>query len=213
MTSRQKLEIAGAVAALILCGTLGGSWLGAREEAVRMKATVDAQQRVIAASEKQAKQIQDAEAERDKATAANVAALQAAASRQSTPQEIAAWLPKQMPTPQPITVTIPQATPQNPSPNAIASIPQSDLPALRNEVTQCQICSLKLSTAQSDLSSKDERLALAGEELSAMTKERDAAVKAAKGGGFWKRFGRSAKWAVIGIGIGAAAVCGSGHCK
>lgn len=213
LTTRVKLEIAGALVALVVLGTVGGSWLGAREEGIRMKATLDAQQQVIASSAKQVKDIQDAEAERDKVTAANVAALQASAARQTTPAEIAAWLPKQIQTPQPITFTIPAATPQNPTPAAIASVPQADLPALRDEVTQCQVCAQKLADAQGDLSSERDKEVLAGEQLSAMTKERDAAVTAAKGGGFWKRLGRAAKWTVIGIAVGAAATCGSGHCK
>jgi hypothetical protein len=213
LTSRQKWELGCASIALIIVAVLGGSWLGAREDSIRMKAAIDAQQQVIAASQKQAKDIQDAEAERDKLTAANVAALQAAASRQTTPAEIAAWLPKQIQTPQPITFTIPTPTAANPAPNATASIPQADLPALRDQVEKCQECAVKLTAAQADLSSRDERLALAGAELAAMTKERNAAVTASKGGSFWSRAKRTAKYVVIGIAVGAAALCGSGHCR
>jgi hypothetical protein len=213
LTTRIKLEIAGALIALVVLGMIGGSWLGAREEGIRMKATLNAQQQIIATSAKQAKDIQDAEAERDKVTAANVAALQAAAARQTTPAEIAAWLPKQIQTPQPITFTIPQATAQNPTPAAIASIPQADLPALRDEVTQCQVCAQKLSGAQSDLASEREKEVLAGEQLSAMTKERDAAVTAAKGGSIWRRIGHDLKVIGITVGIAAAVACGTGHCK
>lgn len=213
LTTRIKLEIAGALVAFMVLAVIGGSWLGAREEGIRLKATLDAQQQVIASSAKQVKDIQDAETERDKVTASNVAALQAAAARQTTPAEIAAWLPKQIQTPQPITFTIPAATTQNPTPSAIASIPQADLPALRDEVTQCQVCAQKLSSAQSDLSSERDKEVLAGEQLSAMTKERDAAVTASKGGSLWKRIERAVKYTVIGIAIGAAAVCGTGHCK
>jgi hypothetical protein len=213
LTSREKWEIGAGFVALVIVAMLGGSWLGAREEAIRAKATVDAQQQVIAASAKQSKDLLDAETERDKLTAANVAALQVAAAKQVTPAEIAKWIPQQLATPQPITFTIPSATAQNPSPNATASIPQADLPALRDQIEQCQICGAKLTTAQADLSSRDERLTLAGEQLSAMSKERDEYMKAAKGGGFWSRVNRSVKWFVIGAGIGAAALCGSGHCK
>ena len=213
MTTRVKIEVAATLVVLLIVAIVGGSWLGAREEGIRLKATLDAQQQVIAASAKQAKDLQDAEVERDKLTAANVAALQAAASRQVTPAEIATWLPKQLATPQPITFTIPTPSAQNPTPNAIASIPQADLPALRDQIEQCQVCGAKLTAAEADLGSRDQRLQLAGEELSAMTKERNAAVTAAKGGGFWSRVKRSAKWLVIGVGVGAAALCGSGHCK
>lgn len=213
MTTRVKIEIAGALLALVVIGFVASSWIGSREDAIRMKATIDAQGQIIAASNKQAKDLADAETARDKVTAANVAALQAAAAKLVSPAEIAAWLPKQLPTPQPITFTIPAATPQNPSPNATASIPQADLPALRDEVTSCQVCSQKLATAQSDLTSRDQRLTLAGEQLSAMTKERDAAVTASKGGSFWHRVGRATKFIAVGGVAAVVAVCGSGHCK
>lgn len=213
LTTRHKLEIAGAIVALVVAAILGGAWLGAREDAIRMKATVDAQQQLIATTAKQAKDLQDAEVERDKLTAANVAVLAAAAAKQVTPAEIATWLPKQLAGPQPITFTIPTPTAANPTPNATASIPQADLPALRDQIEKCQECALKLAASQADVSSRDERLTLAGEQLSAMSKERDAAVKASKGGGFWSRAKRTVKYVVIGIAIGAVAVCGSGHCK
>lgn len=213
LSSREKWEIGAGFVALLIVAGLGGSWLGAREDSIRMKATIDAQQQAIAASAKQAKDLQDAEVERDKRTAASVAVLAAAAAKQVTPGEIAAWLPKQLAGPQPITFTIPAPTAANPAPNATASIPQADFPALRDQVEKCQECALKLQAAEADVSSRDERLVLAGEELSAMSKERDAAVTASKGGSFWSRAKGTAKWLVIGIGVGAAAVCGSGHCK
>jgi hypothetical protein len=80
-------------------------------------------------------------------------------------------------------------------------------------VAQCQTCFLKLTAAQADLSSRDERLKLAGEQLSAVQNERDAAIKAAKGGGFWSRVHRSSKWLVIGGALAGGAICGTGHCK
>ena len=213
LTTRVKWQIAAAVTALLVLSIFAGSWLGAREDQIRMKATIDAQQQVIDASQKQAKQIQAAEAERDKQTAATVASLQAAAARQVTPAQIAAWIPKQIPVPQPITFTVPAATPQNPSPDATASIPVADLPVLRDQIEKCQECSAKLSTAQADLTSRDQRLSLAGQQLSAMTRERDAAVQASKGGAFWSRAKRTAKYVAIGGAIAGASICGTGHCK
>jgi hypothetical protein len=213
LTARAKWEIAGTIAAFAVFSLAFGSWIGAREDAIKMKATIDAQSQVIGSAQTQSKSIQDAEAERDKATAANVAALTAAAAKQVTPAEIADWLPKQVQTPQPITITVPAPTPQNPTPNATASIPESDLPALRDQVTQCQVCAQKLTAAQADEAAKDSQLKLAGEDLSAMTKERDAAVTASKGGSFWARLKSKAKWFAIGGAVAAGAVCATGHCK
>jgi hypothetical protein len=42
-----------------------------------------------------------------------------------------------------------------------------------------------------------------------MMRERDAAATAAKGGTFWRRFRRNIEW----FAIGAATVCGTGHCR
>jgi hypothetical protein len=49
--------------------------------------------------------------------------------------------------------------------------------------------------------------------LAAMTRERDSAITAAKGGTFWRRFRRNVEWFALGAGAGAAAVCASGHCR
>ena len=54
---------------------------------------------------------------------------------------------------------------------ATAEILQADLPVLRDQVEQCQERSVKLSTAQADLSATSQRLELAGERLSAMSEE------------------------------------------
>ncbi len=213
LTTRAKWEIVGALAALVVLAIFGGSWLGAREEQIRMKATIDAQNQVIASAQKQAQDIQTAEDARDKATAATVAAIQQAAAKQVTPQEIAAWIPKQLGVPQPITFQMPSPTAQNPSPDFTASIPAADLPVLRDQVEKCQECSIKLSTAQADLTSRAQQAVLAQQQIDALKTERDAAVKASKGGGFWSRVHRAAKWGVIGGAIAGAAICGTGHCK
>jgi hypothetical protein len=213
LTARAKWEIVGAIAAALVLAIVAGSWLGAREDQIRMKTTIDAQNQVIASAQKQAEDIQDAEDARDKASAATVAAIQQAAAKQVTPAEIAAWIPKQLAGPQPITLQIPAPTAQNPSPNATASIPEADLPALRDQITACQTCSVKLSTAQADLTSRDQQAVLAQKQIDALKTERDAAVKASKGGGFWSRVKAKGKWFVIGGGVAGAAICATGHCK
>lgn len=215
LTPRVKYELAGGGVALVVIVLVVASWVGAREDAIRAKATVDAQQTLIAAAEKNAKNLQDAEAARDQLTAVNVAALQSAAAKQVTPAQMAAWIPKQIQQlpGTPITLNIPAATAANPTPNAIASIPQADLPALRDQIEKCEECGVKLASAQQDATSKDQRLLLAGQQLSAVSIERDAYKQAAKGGPFWSRVKSKAKWFVIGAGIAAGALCGTGHCK
>jgi hypothetical protein len=62
----------------------------------------------------------------------------------------------------------------------------------------CQACQAKLAAAQGDLT--DER-----KKTSALTHERDDALRIARGGSTWRRIGRAAKWLLIGAAAGAAA--------
>jgi len=114
--------------------------------------------------------------------------------------------------PQPIAISIPAPTAQSPTPSAIARIPEEDLAPLKNLAVQAQTCAAELPAAQQNLSSCQSQLKLAGEQLSAAQRESAAWKKAAKGT-FWTRLKTRAKWLSIGVGFGAAALCGSGHCK
>lgn len=138
--------------------------------------------------------------------------MQAEVAQVKTAAQIAAWLPKQLPTPTPVKIEVPPSTAKNPAPAAVAKIPQMDLPALRDYVESCKVCSVKLHTAQQDIADKDRQLKLAGEQLSAAEKQRDAVLHAAHGT-FWGRLWTRTKWFVIGAGAGAALLCGSGHCR
>ena len=217
MTTRVKLELAAAVAVLILCLIGLHTWLGEHDARLKAETTIAAQQKAFDQAGDQVKQLQASDKDRDAQTAATIAKLSDAASKQVTPAQIASWIPAQLQAgkalPQPITIQLPPATAANPAPNAIASIPQADLPALRDEIASCQECGVKLSGAQADVASRDQQLKLAGEQLSAEGKERDAYKLELKGGTFWHRVKGGSQKVVIGIGIGLAFVCGSGHCK
>jgi hypothetical protein len=73
--------------------------------------------------------------------------------------------------------------------------PVEDLKPLYDFVQDCRACKAQLDAARADLTDERERSA-------AVAKERDAAIKAAKGGSFWKRLGRSVKWFALGAGVG-----------
>lgn len=60
----------------------------------------------------------------------------------------------------------------------------------------CQACQAKLSVAQNDLADEKAKTA-------ALTKERDDALRIAKGGNAWRRVGRAAKWFLLGTAAGA----------
>jgi hypothetical protein len=92
------------------------------------------------------------------------------------------------------------ATPAVPTDLApiVANIPQADLKPLYDYLENCQATTLDDSTARKDLT--DEQT-----QVTALTKQRDAAVSSATGGGFWTRFRRGAKWFAIGAAAGAIA--------
>jgi hypothetical protein len=85
-----------------------------------------------------------------------------------------------------------------PNPSGDAVLPAADLKPLYDFAMDCKVCQAKLAAAQSDLN--DEKT-----ENAALTKEKDDAVTAAKGGGVLRRILRAAKWFAIGAAAGAVA--------
>jgi hypothetical protein len=213
MTIAQKVSLAGGVVLLIAAGFGFTAWLQEHDDKLKAQSTVEAQKQVIDAASEQMRQHQEADKARDEATAKQLDAMQEIAAKAKTPQQIAQWIPQQIPMPQPITVNIPPATAENPKPNAIASIPQVDLPILRDRLEKCNEDAVKITTCQADLKSRDDQLKSAGDKLAGVEKERDGYKAAANGGTFWLRVKRAGKWLAIGAVGGAVAVCGSGHCK
>jgi hypothetical protein len=131
-------------------------------------------------------------------------------------------LPQQIPLPQPIVVTMPltnpsttsqdevptakatmSGTPRNsatkpaaPEPKAV--IPAADLKPLYDFALDCKACQSKLTAAQSDLADEKSKTVT-------LTKERDEAIRTAKGGSALQRFARAAKWLLIGAAAGTLA--------
>ena len=79
-----------------------------------------------------------------------------------------------------------------------AQIPAADLAPLYNYVQDCRACQLQLAAAQQN--SADDAA-----KISALTRERDAAITAANGGSFLRRLRRNAIWLAVGAAAGYAA--------
>ena len=96
------------------------------------------------------------------------------------------------------------------TPQSTAEIPAADLAPLYNYVQDCRACQLELAVAKQNATHDAAK-------IRALTRERDAAVTAAKGGPIWLRLKRNAHWLAIGATIGAvssaAALCHTGHCR
>ena len=78
-----------------------------------------------------------------------------------------------------------------------AEIPAADLKPLYDYVQDCRACQAQLVAAKQNQTDDAAK-------LQAMTRERDAAITAAKGGTFWRRLRRNAEWFAIGAATAAA---------
>lgn len=211
---RRTIEIAAFCAAVLLVALAFHAWLAARDDQIRLAATLSAQKQLLDAADAR---------ERDRAatlkdTLAQIDALKRAAQ---TPAQILENLSKYLPLPEPITLAPSSAVPGQgtaplgnsppPAPPSaglpaapVAQIPAADLKPLYDFVQDCRACQARLAVAQQNAADDAAK-------ISALTRERDAAVSAAKGGGFWLRLKRNAKWFALGAGVGAAGYAAAHH--
>jgi len=85
-----------------------------------------------------------------------------------------------------------------------AVLPAADLKPLFDFVQDCRACQAQLAAARADLRDQQTR-------STALTAERDAALRAAKGGGFWLRVKRNTKWFTLGAAAGAGIALSRSH--
>ncbi len=165
-----------------------------RQAANDMALVLRAQAPVLAQADKR-------EQQRDAILRKNLAQVSRVERSAKNLADIAKRLPAAFsPLPQPVSVSL---APSSSGPDAsealaIITVPQADLLPMFDHLEDCRACQERLATAQQDLN--DERAKVA-----ALTIERDAAVKAARGGGFWSRLRSNAKWFAIGGAMGALA--------
>jgi type II secretory pathway pseudopilin PulG len=86
---------------------------------------------------------------------------------------------------------------ETPKPQQVL-IPTEDLKPLYDFGLDCKTCQAKLAAAQGDLTDEKTKTV-------ALTKERDDALRAARGGSVLRRIARAAKWFAIGAAAGAIA--------
>jgi len=168
------------------------SWNASRRAASEMRVVFRAQAPLLDQAEKR-------EQQRHIVLRKDLAGISKAERAVKTPAEIAKRLPTAFPPlPRPVWASLAPRASDAPEAPAIITVPQEDLKPLFDRLEDCRACQEQLATAQQDLS--DERA-----KVSALTMERDAALKATRGGGFWDRFGAGVKWFAVGAAMGAIA--------
>jgi hypothetical protein len=200
MTLGTWLRIAAAVLAVALGASLYLTWRGAQHDQAQLKAELQATQKALA----------DADARQQSRNAElgqMLAQLNAKKSAIQTPAQIVKALPEVLPLPTPLTLPVLQTSAPGPpagdrpsveAPIPKVQLPPEDLKPLYDFAVDCRECQVQLGAAQANL--KDEQT-----KTQALSRERDTALQAARGGSLFRRVGRAAKWLVIGAAAGAVA--------
>lgn len=193
------MRLAAIALALILVTALASAWRSVRRERLQLQQQLADTQHALA----------DAAAhqrDRDAALAATLAAIDRQKASVRTPRQVVQKLPEVLPLPAPI--EWPQrlpapAEPKNPpykdqNPAPALRLPSEDLKPLYDFALGCQACQARLRTAEADLLDEQTK-------TEALRRERDSALRAARGGSALQRVGRAAKWFLIGAAAGALA--------
>ena len=168
----------------------------------------------LATAKQSLAQADDRQHTRDSQLLQTLATLAADKRNVTTPAQIIRELPQYLTLPTPLTLQTapPSQPPTKPDTDGAASpgatdpakhntqtqvvIPAEDLKPLYDFTLDCKACEAKLSATQGDLADEKSK-------TTTLTKERDAAVTAAKGGTTFRRITRAAKWLAIGAAAGA----------
>jgi hypothetical protein len=193
-TMKRPIQIIAGVVGTVLLAVLAWSMLSSREALIHAQATIKAQNEVIAQAEARTK-TREKEWEKQQEQFADTL------RRVQTPQQVVREIPKYLELPRPIVLEQPPARLGEPLPPPEAKLDAEQLKALFDFSVQCKACTVESGKLKADLAD-------AAVTQQALEKQRDEAVKAAKGGGFWRRFKSGMKWFAIGAAAGAIAAAG-----
>ncbi len=199
MSVKAWLQLAGAGVLLALVVSLVVAWRGnVRDQAVLQQQLKTAQEQLTEANARQLS--------RNATVQKQIALLQKQKAATQKPGDILKALPEVLPLPVPLAfdnASVPPSNPTGATPPAASSppkivVPLADLKPLYDTAVACKECQLQLAAAQGDL--KDEQTKTA-----TLSRERDDALRVAKGGSAFRRVVRAAKWFVVGAAAGAVA--------
>src|SRR6266851_873894 len=191
MPARYRFRLAEITVASLLALAVYFSWRADRRDRSQLESELAATKQLLAAADAR-------QHDRDNQLAQTLATLAAEKRTIVTPAQIVRELPSQISLPSSIVLQSAPASSNSPSPQTNAVIPAEDLKPLYDFTIDCKACQAKLATAQSDLT--DER-----QKTTALTRERDDALRIARGSSTWRRITRAAKWFLIGAAAGAVA--------
>ncbi len=180
----------------------------------------------IAAAEKDAREAETRQRLRDADLRQTLGEIQRRKSSIRTPQQIVRELPRDLPLPVPIALVPmtpatalgqeqdakhPEPAPGGEYPASGAPAPESpaaasqqavlpveDLKPLFDFAQDCRACQVSLAATRADLADEQKKSV-------AFARERDAALQMARGGTFWRRTARAARWFALGALAGALA--------
>jgi len=218
MLTRFSIRITAVAIASGLVLALLAAWRADRRDRAQLAADLAAGRQALAQADAR-------QHDRDAQLLQRLAALAAEKHTVTAPAQIIHQLPQQIPLPVPLTLQAPDpftkpqretcssgpvcgpeglepaqsnSNPPRKAPVAQAVIPAADLKPLYDFSLDCRACQAKLAAAQADLTDEQAKTAV-------LTRERNEAVRAAKGGSLLRRIARNAKWLAIGVAAGAIA--------
>jgi hypothetical protein len=148
MTIITKLHILLTALRLGLGSFFAYNWFREHEAFIRADAQAKADQSALAQLAKQqndlAAQLKQTQVEQQ----TQLAALHKEYAQAQSPEQLAALISNVMNLPQPIRITTPPPTNDNPHPTPVAEVPLPDAPQAKAFVQACQECQIKLSAAQ-----------------------------------------------------------------
>jgi len=191
MFAKHEMHIAELAIAILLALAIYFSWCADRRDRAQLAAELAATKQLLSAADAR-------QHDRDAQLAQTLAKLAVEKRVVVTPAQVIRELPAQLPLPSPIALRTAPDLQDSPTPKSNAVIPAEDLKPMYDFTLDCKACQAKLATSQSDLT--DER-----QKSAALARERDDALRIARGGSAWRRIARAAKWFLIGAAAGAVA--------
>jgi len=211
MSLRIWLKLATALLVAILAVAILEAWRAEHRATAQLEAELASTKQALAAADAR-------QHDRDTQLTQTLSSLAAEKRAATTPIQILHDLPNVISLPTPLTLQADASAaagsaPKSPAGKAVPGsgstgtdtpkpqqvlIPAEDLKPLYDFGLDCKACQAKLGAAQGDLTDEKTKTV-------ALTKERDDALRAAKGGSALRRIARAAKWFAIGAAAGAIA--------